>query len=240
MSTNSAVCLELIPVVKMNGVLRRESVPEPPWWLHPADWEEALQAGLAMEHLPPVASLVRGSGLVPLREITDGHLEWLIAKQIESDDGQRLDESDVVALWGGYVVAVDGAPMFMPQCCSTLAAVHGWCGVLAPGDRTGFIGEGHPCLLWQIEGDSLRLEWDEELESFEPPQLPQGMTLPLQPFRQAVRRALAEVVSLSERVSRLPIAEEFADLANALIWCDENGLERVDIESLIETVRQAG
>ncbi|MGC4068446.1 MAG: hypothetical protein QM784_28130 [Polyangiaceae bacterium] len=183
--------------------------------------------------------MIQGSMLVPLSALEESHVKWLVAKQTMNEYGERLEESTLVALYGGYVLAVDAQPIFIPQCCSTLAAIHGWADVLRPCSVSGFVGEGHPALQWNIRNDLIVLEWDIETEPFEPPTFPRTKSLQVESVRHGVRRALWEVELFARELSALPIASEFVNLANALVWRDENGSDYTSIDGLIQSTRDA-
>ncbi|WP_294287549.1 hypothetical protein [uncultured Chryseobacterium sp.] len=143
--------IELISVIEIEIYI--EEIPFPqsgPYWEFADEWEEYhlltnAKAGFS-NHLKPYS---KGSSFYRISDISDADLLRVIQKEIDRQKDEDHPEIVELAcpLTGGFVLRINGADIYYPQCCGDLSAIECWNDLLADEDSYFYMGHPSPKII---------------------------------------------------------------------------------------------
>ncbi len=150
------MAVELMPVVEIR--YNNQGFPTPdkyPYWEHAELWDKYnsdryKKAGFIDELIPYLA----GSSFYRLFEITANNLNKLVIDHTLEIRNGKYEREQTSALFGGYVLRIDGQDKYFPQCCGDLSDIHYW-DKLSNG-KDGFYA-GHPKPQVKIDAEKVTL-----------------------------------------------------------------------------------
>ena len=218
--------LELIPVVEFG--YNNQDVPKPekyPYWEYPELWENYnsdsyKKAGFKDEFKPYLA----GSSFYRLADITDSNLTKLVIDHTQDLRDGKFEREQACALFGGYVLRVDGQDKYFPQCCGDLADIQYWEN-LAHGKAKGFYA-GHPEPQVKIQGDKITLDFTvgEFDEHFAPTPSENIIHFAIQSLKKAIETVKTELDTFEQRLEKINQDEKLNidNIGGLLIWDNAN------------------
>jgi len=194
-----------------------------PYWENTAIWDAYhaacyAAAGFRDELLP----YLPGSSLYRLLAITDSNLAKLARDQTAELRAGTWTREQACAFFGGYVLRIDNAAVFFPQCCGQLSDIAYWEG-LAAGVASYY--EGHPAPGLSFATDTVQLDFSEGEfdEAFQPPPPVLSVKISRSALQLAIKQANLELQQFAQRLRRLNETESVGVSAidELLIWEDE-------------------
>ena len=109
--------VELIPVIEIGYHHPAVETPQSsPYWEHPEIWQAYFNECYKESGLPyPVVPYTNGSGFSRLTDVSNTNLIKIIDDHFEGVINGEWTEEDTIALYGGYVLKVDGQDQLFPQ-----------------------------------------------------------------------------------------------------------------------------
>ncbi|GEO02817.1 hypothetical protein AAE02nite_04810 [Adhaeribacter aerolatus] len=195
-----------------------------PYWENSELWdkyheESYLRAGFKDKLTP----YLPGSSLYQLCDVSESNLTKLVKDHTQDFRDGKYDRPQVSALFGGYVLKVNGQEKFFPQCCGGLADIEYW-ERISKGSQSYY--EGHPAPQIEFSQNSLTLDFSVEEfdEPFQPPPPATRLTIDLQALRNAVEKTKAELLEFGKRLKKINQEEklEIQNIDGLLIWENTN------------------
>ncbi len=218
--------VELIPVIEIG--YHNQDVPTPdkyPYWDYPELWDKYnsdsyKKAGFKDEiqpHLP-------GSSFYRISEITDNNLTKIVIDHTQDLRVGKYGREQASALFGGYVLRVDGQDKYFPQCCGDLADIKYWEN-LASGKEQGFYA-GHPVPQVKIQGDKITFDFTvgESDEHFTPTPSENLVHFDIPSLKKAIETAIMELDKFEQRLEIINQNEKLNvdNIGGLLIWDNAN------------------
>ncbi|GAA3968619.1 hypothetical protein GCM10022246_21700 [Pedobacter ginsengiterrae] len=219
--------VELIPVIEIG--YNNQDVPTPgkyPYWDYAELWDKYnsdsyKKAGFKDELKPYLA----GSSFYRLSEITDNNLTKLVIDHTQEMRDGKYEREQASALFGGYVLRIDGHDKYFPQCCGDLSDIHYW--EKLTNGKDGFYA-GHPQPQVKIEADKIILDFsvDEYDEHFVPTPKEVVVSLEILSLKTAIEIAKKELETFEIRIEKINRDNNLNidKICELLIWNDENYL----------------
>ncbi|MBA9079876.1 hypothetical protein [Rufibacter quisquiliarum] len=217
--------VELIPVIEIGYNNQGIDVPEKyPYWENSELWdkyheESYLKAGFKDRLIP----YLPGSSLYRLCDISDSNLTKLVKDHTQDFRDGKYDRSQVSALFGGYVLKINGQDKFFPQCCGELADIEYW-ERISEGKQSYY--EGHPAPQTYFSQGSVTMDFSVEEfdEPFQPSLPDKKIIIDLQALKIAVENAKAELREFGQRLVKIDKEEklEINKIDWLLIWENPN------------------
>ena len=213
--------IELIPVLEIPIMARRrlQEIQRPPatFQQNPIEWDEYQRQLLVTGGFSDYQRVIQGCGFVSADQWSLTDLRVLVQNHLAGDK-EPIPLKESCALFGGCVLVVDGVPVLVPQCCSTIADFTSWQGILSPQFTSGFfcIG-GHPCPEAVKIDVRLVITCEDPDESFEQPaQL--RIVLKIAALAAATEHARQIMYALSDRIDLLSAELGVAKASDYLVW----------------------
>jgi hypothetical protein len=218
--------VELIPVIEIG--YNNQDVPTPdkyPYWDYPELWDKYnsdsyKKAGFKDEikpHLP-------GSSFYRISDITDNNLTKIVIDHTQDLRDGKYGREQASALFGGYVLRVDGQDKYFPQCCGDLADIKYWEN-LASGKEQGFYA-GHPEPQVKIQGDKITFDFTvgESDEHFAPTPSENLVHFDIPSLKKAIETAKTELDKFEQRLEIINQNEKLNidNIGGLLIWDNAN------------------
>ncbi|MFZ2283027.1 MAG: hypothetical protein WAV86_04055 [Lutibacter sp.] len=190
--------IELIPVIELNEK-QRNMVSE-----STISYEQKLQ-------------------FYRIQDINNDDLSELIKDHTEGFRNGEYEREQASALFGGYVLKIDGINKYFPQCCGDLADIKYW-DRLSNGQDS--YSEGHPAP--QVKIDCKELIFDFSVDEFDEPFQPTPPEIQLkvdkQSLKLAVEQAKRELELFSVRLKEISNKENLniENIEGLLIWENPN------------------
>ena len=218
--------VELIPVIEIG--YNNQDVPTPdkyPYWNYPELWDkynnESYKKAGFIDDLKPYLA---GSSFYRLSEITDNNLKKLVTDHTQELRDGKYESEQASALFGGYVLRIDGQDKYFPQCCGDLADLQYWKN-LASGKEKGFYA-GHPEPEVKIQGDKITFDFivGELDEHFAPTPNENIVHFDIPSLRKAIEIVKTELDKFEHRLEKINQDEELNidNIGGLLIWDNAN------------------
>ncbi|MPR34933.1 hypothetical protein [Salmonirosea aquatica] len=218
--------VELIPVIEIG--YNNQDVPTPekfPYWEYPELWDKYKsdsynKAGF-IDDLKPY---LKGSSFYRLSEVTDNNLKKLISDHTQELRDGKYEREQASALFGGYVLRIDGQDKYFPQCCGDLADLQYWEN-LGNGKEKGFYA-GHPEPEVKIQGDKITFDFTvgEFDEHFAPTPSENVVQFDIASLRKAIEIVKTELDKFEQRLEKINQDEKLNidNIGRLLIWDNAN------------------
>ncbi len=218
--------IELIPVIEITNYDQSAVMPTSgPYWKFPDEWEDYhvktnMQAGFS-ENLKPY---FKGSSFYRISEISDSDVLKIIKKEI---DIQQEDENPgigdlVCPLAGGYILKIDHADKYFPQCCGDLKDITGWEDLFGNDPRFYM---GHPSPRIKKTENTVVFDFlnSEIQENYSPPILEDSIAVDEKLLKIAVENAKAELHNFAQQLIKINELEnlQILDIDKILIYGTE-------------------
>jgi hypothetical protein len=217
--------VELIPVIELGYNNQDVASPDKyPYWENSEFWDKYhehcyIKAGFKDKLRP----YLPGSTFIKPCDISDNNLIKLVKDHTEDYRKGEYGRQEASALYGGYVLRINGEDMFFPQCCGDLADIEYW-DRLSKGRQSYY--EGHPAPQVEINKDSVILDFsvDEFEEPFQPTPSETRLGINLQALKTAVEKAKTELEEFAIRLNKINQNEDLKiqNIAGLLIWENAN------------------
>ena len=218
--------VELIPVIEIGYHNQDITAPDKyPYWKYPELWDKFnsdcyKKAGFKDE-LKPYST---GSSFYRPSDITDSNLTKLVIDHTQDLRDGKYEREQASALFGGYVLCIDGQDKYFPQCCGDLADLKYWENI-ANGKEQGFYA-GHPAPQVKIHGDKVTFDFTvgEFDEHFAPTPYENIVHFDIPSLRKAIEIVKAELDIFEQRLERINQDEKLKidKIGGLLIWDNAN------------------
>ncbi len=189
---------KLIPVLELNYHDTSIEAPPHPYWQYPDEWDVYRQT--CFERAGFKATLKPfepGAFLYEIEQIPDASLLKIAQDHTEDLRNGTYTREEACALFGGYVLHIEGENIFYPQCCGDLSDIQFWRNI-SQGKQSYY--EGHPAPIVRFDKDNVHFA-----------------------LTQAIREAEAILMNLAQKLQQFNEQEKWqiARIDNLLIR--ENG-----------------
>lgn len=208
--------IKLIPVIEITCWDQGLELPKQgPYWEYPNEWNQfnALcceKAGFK----DPLIPIDLGASLYEITKISDDNLKKIILDHTQNFRNGEYGRDDISALFGGYVLEIDGTRLFYPQCCGDLSDLEFWRN-LAKGNSSFYEGHPAPVVTFKKEAVVFDLTVGKYGEDFVP--------IPSKRYFQFNRLELKEAIKVTESVMA-----QFAQRLEFINQTEALNLERIE------------
>ncbi len=214
--------VELIPVLELpmpEGIWEElETSPQRPHWKHAEAWNSFLAKTLKLAGYGPYNPVSEGVSLYRATDISQADLRIAIDLHIIPLKEENQTINDSCALFGGLALFVGGQLKLIPQCCSTIADIMSWQGIVRPDFKQGhFCPEGHPMPEAIKVEENIEIRCHDEGEEFDFP-APSSIVLPTYVLQHAVQQAVQEVSIFAKTIDSLYSVYNVENLSQILVW----------------------
>jgi hypothetical protein len=213
--------IELIPVLEIPVMAQRRllEIQRPPstFQQNPTEWDEYQRQLLVTGGFPDYQRVIQGGNFVRADQWSLADLRMLVQNHLAGDK-ESIPIKESCALFGGCVLVVDGVPVLVPQCCSTIADFASWEEVLTPHFTSGpFCLEGHPGPEAVKTDTRLVITCEDPYESFDQPAQPQ-IVVEIVALAYATEQAKQIMNVLSDKIDLLSAELGVAKASDYLVW----------------------
>lgn len=218
--------VELIPVIEIGYNNLGVKAPDKyPYWDNSEIWDkyhdECYQKAGFKDKLIPY---LKGSSFYKLSDITDNNLTKLTIDHTQEMRDGKYGREQASALFGGYVLRIDGQDKYFPQCCGDLADIQYWEN-LAKGKESGFYA-GHPEPQVKIQGEKITFDFSvgEFDEHFAPTPKDNLVLFDIPSLRKAIETVKEELITFEKRIEKINQGEKLNidNIGGLLIWDNAN------------------
>lgn len=213
--------VELIPVLDIGYHSRELPAPELyPREQHAAAWDEYAVRSHALAGFPePLRPFARGLHFYRAVEVGPGNLQKVLTDHLAGYLSGEWSLAETPALYGGYVLRLDGQNALFPQCYGELSDIIYW-KRLTQGHSAPY--QGHPAPNVTFSADEVILDChvrNDYDEPFEPVAAPE-IRVNRQALAAAYQRAVEELHEFARHLeqARQALALPLGDLSNLLIF----------------------
>jgi hypothetical protein len=157
-----------------------------------------------------------------ISDLTESNLGVVVAKHTAALRSAEYAREEASALFGGYVLKVNGVDVYFPQCCGDLSDIRYWEQLLT--GKSPNPGNGHPAPVVVIKKDRVKLIFaiDQDDEKFEPAPAQNSVDIGREEVRVAVDEAKVELMNLAEKLKKINDDRSLGvkDIDKLLIWGD--------------------
>ncbi|MCU7587812.1 hypothetical protein N4T15_09790 [Riemerella anatipestifer] len=217
--------VELIPVIDIEYNHQGVTAPNKyPYWDNSETWEnyheECYQKAGFKDKLIPY---LKGSSFYRLSDITDNNLTKLVIDHTQDLRDGKYEREQANALFGGYVLRIDGQDKYFPQCCGELSDIKYWEN-LSNGKSS--YHEEHPTPQIKFEGNNIVFDFsiDEFGEPFQPTPTEIILLIDKLELKTAVEKAKIELETFEQRLNNINQEERLNidNIGRLLIWHNGN------------------
>jgi len=220
--------IELIPVIEITNY--NQDVPIPPigpYWKFPNEWEEYhISANIKAGYSENLTPFIKGSSFYKISEINDKDVLKIIHKEIatqQSDENLGIDDLES-PFYGGYILKIDDADKYLPQCCGNLGDFKVWVDLLDEENSYFYAGHPSPRIIKRenlIIFDFLNSEIQ---ESYVPPVLEDQIEIDSDLLKIAIYDAKKELDKFALKLNRINKKENLniPEIDKILIYGKEN------------------
>lgn len=218
--------VELIPVIEIGYHNQDITAPDKyPYWKFPEVWnkfnsDSYKKAGFKDDFKPYLS----GSSFYKLSDITDNNLTKIVIDHTQELRDGKYEREQASALFGGYVLRIDGQDKYFPQCCGDLADFQYWKN-LANRKEQGFYA-GHPEPQVKIQDDKITFDFTvgEFDEHFAPTPTEIIIHFDIPSLRNAIETTKSELDKFEQRIEKINRAEKLNidNISGLLIWDNAN------------------
>lgn len=217
--------VELIPVIEIGYHNQDLIAPDKyPYWNYPELWDKFnsdcyKKAGFKDELKPYLA----GSSFYRLPDITDSNLSKLVIDHTQDFRAGKYEREQASALFGGYVLRIDGQDKYFPQCCGDLADIQYWTR-LSDGQNSYY--EGHPAPQIKFKGNNILFDFsvDEYDEHFQPTPNELKLSIDRLELKKEVEKVKTYLKIFEQRLEKINQDEKLNidNIGGLLIWDNAN------------------
>jgi hypothetical protein len=217
--------VELIPVIEIGYHNQDITAPDKyPYWNYPELWDKFnsdcyKKAGFKDEFKP----YLTGSSFYRLSDITDNNLTKIVFDHTQELRDGKCEREQECALFGGYVLRIDGQDKYFPQCCGDLADIQYW-ERLSNGQNSYY--EGHPAPQIKFQGNDIAFDFsvDEFDEPFQPTPTEITLSIDRLELKKAVEKVMTELQIFEQRINKINEDEKLNidNIGGLLIWDNAN------------------
>ena len=157
-----------------------------------------------------------------IADLTESNLGVVVANHTAALRNAQYTREEASALFGGYVLKVNGVDVYFPQCCGDLSDIRYWQQLVT--GNSPISGNGHPAPIVVIKKDWVKLIFanDQDDEKFEPAPAQKSVDISKEELRVAVDEAKVELMDLAEKVKKINHERSLGvkDIDKLLIWGD--------------------
>lgn len=213
--------IELIPVLQIPMIAHTQlqEIHRPPatFQQNPIEWDEYQRQLLSTGGFSNYQRVIQGCNFVRVDQWSSSDLRMLVQNHL-CGDKEPIPVEESCALFGGCILVVDGAPVLVPQCCSTIADFLGWKELLNLDFVSGpFCIEGHPCPNAAKSGNQLLITCADEWEKFDQPAHPQ-IAVELDELANALVQAQKRIDSFADKIDSLSAELGVKKASDYLVW----------------------
>ena len=214
--------VELIPVIEI-AVLEEDTnylqPSEKPYWLDTEKWEDYFKKQLEINGYQDYQRIKEGYPFYSINQFSDDDLVRLIKIHLGlgSNDGEQIDISESCPFFGGYVLKVDDAIIFTPQCCGSLDDIESWRKLINTDLKEQYIAvEGHPCPKVIKSGDTYEFIFEDDWEDFIPPAI--RCKIKTEDMAEALKKCSDDLVKFAQQLNDLSSLFNAEEIARYLIY----------------------
>jgi len=217
--------VKLIPIIELG--YNNQGIKPPtayPYSNNQEIWFEYRNASLQKaDFKDEFEPYLKGSPFYEPAKITNRNLEKIVVDNTEEFINGIYGRDQVCCFFGGFVLKVNGADKFFPQCCGDLSDLMYW-EKISQGQHAAY--EGHPAPVYKFSSNQVILDFTvgEYDEHFIPTPPDTKLEINLEDLNLAVTNAKITLNKLAERVikinQKLNLGIESID--DLLIWGDGN------------------
>ena len=178
-----------------------------------------MYSSMKSEWLP----YLQGASFAAMSELSDAALTELVLLHTEDLRAGKYSREEACALWGGFVLRIDGADSYFPQCCGELSDIQFWRNTAQGIDS---FREGHPVPLVTLTGDKIHFDFcvKENEEPFDPPPSELLLTIDKAALVHALPEAEAALQLLEKRLEKINTENnlQLENIGSLLIWHNGN------------------
>lgn len=216
--------IKLIPVIDLG--YHNQGIPLPeksPYWSYPILWDNYNSANYAKagfkDKFRPYSP---GSSFYTLSSLSEDNLTKIIKDHTYNLINNKYTRAQASPLSGGYVLNIDGADVYFPQCCGDLGDINYWENLLFNNQPSFFAGHPEPQL--EITKDTILFDFEvgEFDECFVPPPAHNKIKIYKADLKTAVDHVKAELHIFANAIKKINVTEQLniPDLDKLLIWDD--------------------
>ena len=218
--------VELIPVIEIG--YNNQDIPKPdkyPYWDYPELWDKYNSDSYKKAGFKDaIKPYLPGSSFYRISEITDNNLTKIVIDHTQEIRDGKYGREQASALFGGYVLRIEGQDKYFPQCCGDLADIQYWEN-LAGGKEKGFYA-GHPEPEVKIQGDKITFDLTvgEFDEHFSPTPYENIFQIDIPSLKKAIDVVKIELENFGKRLERINQDEKLNidNIGGLLIWDNAN------------------
>lgn len=213
--------IELIPVLEIPVMAQRRprKIHRPPatFQQNPIEWDEYQRQLLVTAGFSDYQRVIQGCSFVRADQWSLPDLRMLVQNHLYGDK-EPIPLERSCALFGGCILVVDGVPVLVPQCCSTIADFTSWEGILMPQFTSGpFCLEGHPGPEAVKNDIHLLITCEDPDESFDQPARP-TIVVEIEAQASATKKAKQLMEAFADKIDLLSTELGVAKASNYLVW----------------------
>lgn len=204
--------IELIPVIEIQNY--NEVIPMPPsgpYWEFADEWEDYrlstnVQAGFSNN----LKSYSKGCSFYRTSEIPDSDLLKVVQKEIDrqkDDDHPEIVEL-ACPLIGGFILNINGADIYYPQCCGDLSSIECWNDLLSDEYSYFYMGHPSPGIIKTEKTIIFDFLNSEIQENYAPPVQKDHVELDKDVLRTALEKTNRELEHFAERLVTITKAHQ--------------------------------
>ncbi|MDY3318294.1 hypothetical protein PG637_02585 [Riemerella anatipestifer] len=182
--------------------------------------EECYQKAGFKDKLIPY---LKGSSFYRLSDITDNNLTKLVIDHTQDLRDGKYEREQASALFGGYVLRIDGQDKYFPQCCGELSDIKYWENI---SNGKSSYHEEHPTPQIKFEGNNIVFDFsvDEFDEPFQPTPTEIILLIDKLELKTAVEKAKIELETFEQRLNNINQEERLNidNIGGLLIWDNGN------------------
>ncbi|MBO2009801.1 hypothetical protein [Hymenobacter negativus] len=214
--------IELIPVLEIpiTAKARLQAIQRPlaSFQQNPFEWDEYQRQLLVVGGFSDYQCVIQGCNFVCVDQWSLPDLRLLVQNHLDSDGTAPIPLAESCALFGGCILIVDGVPVLVPQCCSTIADFSSWEDLLEPQFTAGpFCLEGHPGPEAVKNGVHLLITCEDPDEAFDQP-AQSRVVVPIEDLANATERARQLMQAFADRIDLLSAELGVAKASDYIVW----------------------
>ena len=222
---------DLVPVIEIGYHNQGVKSPENfPYWEFPDEWQDYAdksyaKAGFKDKFIP----YKKGSSFYRAKDFSDENLVKIVNDHFAGIVKDEWNEDETCALFGGFVLKINGEDKLFPQCCGDLSDIVYWEAIAKYGQSKFY--NGHPAPQVEFDENNVVFLCKDEFEQFVP-NTDEKIIVPRIELLKAYEGAILELNEFEKRLNRiekdLSYKPKNDTLANILIYRNQE----IDIEEI--------
>ncbi|MCH2231175.1 MAG: hypothetical protein MK105_12605 [Crocinitomicaceae bacterium] len=193
---------ELIPVIEIGYHNQGIKSPENyPYWEFPDEWQDYAdksyqKAGFKDKFIP----YKKGSNFYRAKDISNENLVKIVNDHFEGIIKDDWNEDETCALFGGYVLKINGIDKLFPQCCGDLSDIVYW-EAIAKYKQWKFYN-GHPTPDLKFNQKNVIFNCKNDNEDFVP-KTDEKIVVPIIELENAYNKAIIELKEFEIKLNQI-------------------------------------